>query len=47
MTTFFIVGIVGVVLLVFSVLVGDLLGSLDVGDGLISGALGSRCCTRA
>lgn len=38
MTAFFIVGVVGVVILVLSVLLGDLLGIFDIGDGLISGA---------
>lgn len=38
MTAFLIVGIVGVVLLVLSTLLGDLLGMFDIGDGLISGA---------
>lgn len=38
MTAFFIVGVVGVVILVLSVLLGDLLAVFDIGDGLISGA---------
>jgi membrane protein implicated in regulation of membrane protease activity len=38
MTTFLIVGIIGAALLVVSTVVGDLLGSFDIGDGLISGA---------
>lgn len=38
MTTFLIVGLAGAALLVVSTLIGDLLGSIDVGDGLISGA---------
>lgn len=38
MTALFIVGIAGVALLVISVLLGDLLGFFDIGDGLISSA---------
>jgi len=42
MITFIVVGAVGLVLLLLSIVVGDLLDAVDVGDGLVSGvAVGS------
>lgn len=38
MTTFLIVGLLGAALLVVSTVIGDFLGSFDIGDGLLSGA---------